>query len=371
MKLTVTVKLQPTPEQVDALRQTLLAANAAANAISAYAWKEQTFGQYQLHKLLYYPIRATSGLSAQVVVRLFAKVADAYKLDHKRQRVFRPLGSIAFDERILSWGRDTVSIWTVAGRQRIPFLCDERARRLLTAQQGETDLIYRDGQWYLATTVNYTEPPPGEADDLLGVDLGITNIATDSDGHIYSGKQVNGLRRRHARLRAKLQRKGTRAAKRLLHKRRRKETRFASWVNHNLSKKLVTHAKDTQRAIALEDLKGIRVRITVRKAQRRIHHSWAFYQLRSFIEYKARMVGVPVVLVDPRNTSRTCPAYGCIDKANRPSQSKFLCVQCGFAGLADHIAAMNIRSRAAVNRPDLTAGSLLGPQASPVESPAL
>jgi hypothetical protein len=77
MKLTVTVKLQPTPEQVDALRQTLLAANAAANAISAYAWKEQTFGQYQLHKLLYYPIRATSGLTAQVIVRLFAKVSDA------------------------------------------------------------------------------------------------------------------------------------------------------------------------------------------------------------------------------------------------------------------------------------------------------
>lgn len=364
----VAIKLRPNPAQADALRRTLEQANAVANEISAYAWVQQTFGQYNLHKLLYYPIRETSGLSAQVVVRLFAKVADADKLDHKRQRVFRPLGSIAYDARILSWGQDTVSIWTVIGRQRIPFVCDERARALLAAQQGETDLVYRDGRWYLYTTVNYTEPPPGETDDVLGVDLGIVNLATDSDGRIYSGRQVNGLRRRHSRLRGKLQRKGTRAAKRLLRKRRRNETRFATWVNHNVSKWLVTQAKDTQRAIALEDLRGIRARITVRKAQRRSLHTWAFYQLRQFVTYKAQMAGVRLVLVDPRYTSRTCPACGGQDKQNRRTQSKFLCVACGFAGLADHIAAMNIRSRAAVNRPDFAVGTLLGTQAPSAES---
>ena len=69
-------------------------------------------------------------------------------------------------------------------------------------------------------------------------------------------------------------------------------------------------------------------------------------QLRSFIEYKAALVGVIVVAVDPRNTSRTCPACGHVDKANRVSQSRFLCAQCGCAGLADHFAAVEISRRA-------------------------
>jgi len=98
-------------------------------------------------------------------------------------------------------------------------------------------------------------------------------------------------------------------------------------------------------------LEGIRSRVTVRRKQRATLHSWAFYQLRSFMTYKAKRVGVPVFLVDPRNTSRTCPACGHVDKANRPSQSKFSCMVCGFAGLADYIAAINIGRRAAVNPP--------------------
>ena len=90
---------------------------------------------------------------------------------------------------------------------------------------------------------------------------------------------------------------------------------------------------------------------TVRRSQRATLHSWAFYQLRSFVTYKAKQAGIPVVLVDPQNTSRTCPACGHIDKANCPNQSTFSCVVCGFAGFADHIAAVNISRRAVVNPP--------------------
>jgi hypothetical protein len=73
--------------------------------------------------------------------------------------------------------------------------------------------------------------------------------------------------------------------------------------------------------------------------------------LRQFIEYKAALAGVPVVAVDPRNTSRTCPCCGHADKANRKTQDQFLCMDCGYSGLADHIAAWNIARRAAVNPP--------------------
>jgi IS605 OrfB family transposase len=125
-------------------------------------------------------------------------------------------------------------------------------------------------------------------------------------------------------------------------------------VNHRISKHLVAKAQDTRRGIALEDLKGIRGRVTVRRRQRATLHSWSFYQLAAFVAYKAAIAGVMILQVDPRNTSRTCPACGFVDKRNRVSQSAFSCVSCGFAGVADHIAAVNIGRRAAVSQPNVS-----------------
>jgi len=356
MNLTAKIKLQPTPEQTNALRRTLEVANTACDYISERAWQEKTFRQFDLHKLVYYDVRQRFSLSAQMTVRCIAKVADAYKLDRKTKRTFRRQGAIAYDRRILRWKPDKreVSIWTVAGRQTIPFASGEHQDNLLQNQKGESDLALIDGTFYLLATCQAETPQPIQAQQALGVDLGIVNIATDSDGQIYSGGQVNGLRKRHAKLRARLQSKGTKSAKRLLKKRSRKERRFAQDVNHVIAKRIVEKAEDTGRAIGLEDLSGIRDRITVRKRQRRQHHSWAFYDLRQKIEYKAALAGVPVILVDPRNTSRTCPICSCVDKRNRPNQHTFSCVQCGFSGHADTIAAVNIGRRAVVNQPDVS-----------------
>jgi len=357
MKLTAQVKLLPSQEQYDALKQTLETANAACNRISERAWETHTFGHFGLHKLTYYDLRAEFGLASNVVIRCTSKVADAYKLDKRSQRTFRPTGSIAFDNHILRWYVDKsfVSIWTVAGRMKIPYTCGERQRQLLQFQQGESDLALVEGKFYLLATCNIEEPEPIDIDGVLGVDLGIKNIAVDSDGEVFSGATVNGLRHRHRRLRAKLQSKGTKSAKRLLKSRSKKEQRFATNINHTIAKQLVAKAEGTKRAIALEELTGIRTRITARRPQRATQSSWAFAQLRSFIEYKATLAGIPVFAVDPRNTSRQCPACGCIDKRNRPNQNTFSCVSCGFAGLADHIAAVNISRRVAVNLPNVVA----------------
>jgi IS605 OrfB family transposase len=164
---------------------------------------------------------------------------------------------------------------------------------------------------------------------------------------------LRGLRHRHRRLRRRLQAKGTRSARRLLKVRRRREARFARNTNHAISKRIMAEAQRTSRAIALEDLGGIRGRVTARRPQRATLHAWAFDQLRQFIQYKAQMAGVLVVAVDPRNSSRTCPACGSVAKANRQSQSSFLCCSCGFAGLADAVAAtiLRERGRAVVMRP--------------------
>ena len=355
MKLTAKVKLTPTDAQTDSLKRTLETGNAACNYISGVAWETKTFGKFQVQKLVYEHVRKTFDLTAQLVIRCIAKVTDAYKLDKETERTFRPLGSIAFDSRILSWklDKDEVSIWTVDGRQRMNFLCHERAKEVLSGVRGESDLCLIDGSFYLFTSCEVEEESTKDVDNFLGVDMGIKNIASDSDGHQYTGKTVTALRKRHAELRSKLQAKGTHSARRLLKKRHRKEQRFAKDVNHQISKQIVLRAKDTNRGIAIEELGGIRDRVTVHKAQRRQHHSWAFADLRLKIEYKAKLHGVPVVSVDPRNTSRTCTACGCVDKANRKSQSTFLCVSCGYFANADTNAAVNISRRALVNAPNV------------------
>ena len=137
-------------------------------------------------------------------------------------------------------------------------------------------------------------------------------------------------------------------------------------VNHCVAKQLVTTAKDTQRGSAREDLTGIRRRVSVRRRQRATLHSWAFWQLRAFIEYKARRAGVSVALVDPRWTSQRCPKCETIDQRNRKTRDWFLCIQCGFAGPADQIAAENIRW-AAVNQPHAARDETKAPPRSTTE----
>jgi IS605 OrfB family transposase len=188
---------------------------------------------------------------------------------------------------------------------------------------------------------------------MLGVDLGITNLATDSEGEHFTGAVVHVVRKKYHQRRQRLQRVGTKNAKRRLRQIRRRESRFQGDTNHCISKQLVQKAAVSCKAIALEDLSGIRERVTVRHEHRYERHSWAFFQLRQYISYKAAWAGVPVYLVDPRNTSRTCSACGHCEKANRKSQESFLCQRCGFATNADENAALNIsrKERAAVNRP--------------------
>ncbi len=352
MKLVVQVKLLPSEDQKALLTSTVRLANKACDWLSEKAFGSGIFGQYDLHKLAYYEARqAFPDLSAQAIVRCIAKVADGYKLCTKTKRTFKPLGSIAFDARMLTWKGSLVNIWVLKGRQRIPFVCGKEQTWLLGFERGEADLILRKGKFFLFVTVDVPDTEETKTLDWLGVDLGIANLAVDSDGEPYSGAGVEAVRQRYSSHRQRLQACGTKSAKRRLKKISGKEARFRSIENHRISKCIVTKAKDTGRGIALENLKGIRERVTVRKSQRAKHAGWAFYQLRVFIAYKALLVGVPVRLVNAAYTSQTCPECGTIDKRNRKSQSEFLCVGCGFEGHADHVGARNISSRAAVNQP--------------------
>jgi putative transposase len=146
MKLVAQLKLCPTREQARVLKDTLERANAACNRVSEAAWERRIFGKYALQRLCYREVKSGFELSAQMVVRCLAKVGDAYRLDKRRKRWFKPHGSIAYDERILSWNpiEPSVSLWTVASdkaRQSIPFVAGDRQMKLLETRVGQTDLL--------------------------------------------------------------------------------------------------------------------------------------------------------------------------------------------------------------------------------------
>lgn len=206
MKLTAKVKLVANQIPYAALQETMARANSACNWISELAWDKCIFQAFAIQKLAYRAVKERFGLTAQVVIRCISKVADAYKLDKQTKRTFSPTGAISFDDRILKWHLDNrlVNIWTTSGRLKIPFVGGERQMALLRSRQGESDLLLQNGVFYLAATCNVEEPDPADVSDFLGVDLGVTEIASTCDGQQYSGDEVNGVRHRHRRLRARL-----------------------------------------------------------------------------------------------------------------------------------------------------------------------
>ena len=352
MKLTVKVKLIPTKEQATSLVKTIEVFNEACNYISQIAFEKKIFGQVGLHKLVYYEVRERFKLSAQMTVRAIGKVSESYRAEKKTLHTFKKYSALVYDQRILSFrGLDTVSILSLDGRFKIPIVFGTYAKLEQRRIRGQADLLYQKGNLFLCLCVEIPEGTPIDTKESLGIDMGICNIASDNDGNSFSGKQVDIVRERTTKIKAKLQRRGSKSAKRHLRKISGREARFKRNANHVISKNIVQLAQDTHRSIALEDLKGFNGRQTVRKAQRERFGKWAFEQLKNFIEYKAQIAGIPVILVNPKNTSRRCSQCGHIEKANRKSQSEFVCKHCNFSLNADWNAAKNISYLASVKMP--------------------
>lgn len=348
---TLLIKLATEDEEKAVMLDTMEMFNAACNHAASLG---KYTSKFKLQKAAYRELRDRFGLGAQMAIRVISKVVEARKRDKSKLPYFRPRGAIQYDQRNLSWkGLDRVSISTIRGRLTLPIRLGEYQRQNLYGKvvRGQADLICRDGTFYLAVVVDAPEEVRYDPKDVLGVDFGIKNLATDSTGQVFSGEKVDGARRRYSSLRRRLQSSGTKSAKRHLKKLSGKERRFKRDTNHVISKAIVSKAKRTESLIALEDLKGIRERTRVRRGQRDRHSRWAFGQLRGFVEYKAAKAGVPMVAVDPRNTSRECPRCLNTTKKNRPTRDLFRCTRCGYEAPADHVAARNIANRAAANQP--------------------
>ena len=362
---TVCCKLAVDAAADAALRQTQSAFNAAASYCAAVAWNERVTNKNKLHHIVYGPTRVTFGLGAQLACCTRDKAAEAVRAArsnaHTTCPTFAADSSIRYDARTYRlMSMDRVSLNTLTGRVVGQLALGDFQRRYLydtTWKIGGAELIRRADVWYLCISQSKAAPESDEPIGYLGVDLGIVNLAADSDDETYSGAAIQRVRERRYQHRRRLQLANTRRARWRLRQNARREYRFQKDTNHRISKALVFKARTQRKAIALEDLTKIRERVTVRRSQRRVRHSWAFRQLRTFIGYKATQAGVRVVDIDPRNTSRTCAVCSFCDKRNRPDQAHFRCLACGYTAAADTNAAVNIARVAAVNQPIV---SLLG-----------
>jgi IS605 OrfB family transposase len=349
MKLTLQTQLLPERDHAARLRATVERFNEAADWLAGKAFEAKVSNKIVLQRLHYADLRGRFGLSAQMAVRCIAQVCEAYKRDKARRPHFRKHAAMPFDQRMMSFkGADRVSLLALDGRVIVPFVMGKYQAEKFTHAKGQADLVLRqDGRWFLLVTVDLPEGAPTPTTDFLGVDLGVANIATNSDGTAYSGDAVEKVRRRHNLQRKRLQRKGTKGAKKKLVRLAKKEARFRKHENHVISKAVVENARGTGRGIALEDLKGIRERVTAKGSDARNRLSgWSFGQLYAFLAYKAQLAGVPVETVAPRDTSRTCAECGHCSKSNRKSQGEFACKACGHRAHADRNAALNIRAQA-------------------------
>ncbi len=346
---TIILKLNPTPEQTSEIDATLDAFAAACDFAADTARRIGSTNKVTIQKEAYREIRERFSLSANLAIRAIARACAALKDPKRMHSTFQPT-SIDYDARIFSFREWdwTISLTLLHSRQRIQTMPGDYQKRLLKGTKPTSAVLVkrRDGRYFLHIILTETVSDPIETQTVIGVDLGIKNLTITDDGENFSGDGVDKCRRKYARMRQTCQRTGTKSAKRKLRKVRMKESRYRRDTNHKISKRLVEKAKDTASAIGVEDLAGINQRTTARKADRSRMKGWAFYQLRTFLTYKAIREGIPILPVDPRNTSRTCSTCGHCEKRNRKTRDDFECRHCGFACCADVNAAKNIRHKA-------------------------
>ena len=306
VKLTLKIKLLPTDEQANLLLDTMKEANTVCNAMSDVAWEKKIFNNFKLHHEVYHSYKATFKLSSQILVRCVAKVADAYKIDKKTKRQFRPLGGIGYDSRIMTYKpNDIVSLWAIGGRIKIPFVCHNR--NYLPYIKGEADLVYKKGKFYLFQTVDVPDADIMDIEDFIGCDFGLTDIAVTSDGVKHSAEWLNNYREIKQRIRSSVQSKGTKGCKKLLKRLSGREKTTATIQNHTIAKSIVKYAKEQGKGISIEDLTNIRFTSKRRNKKFRTKlGKWNYSQLRSFLTYKSLLSGVQLVVVNPRYTSQTC-----------------------------------------------------------------
>lgn len=351
MKRAVSLKLVSTTEQSAALIALADAFAAACNAIVPFTIEHRCWNRVALHHLAYYHVRELlPTLGSQMVCQAVHRVADAYKTLKANKGIakdkpvpaitFKPT-SVNFDKRTYSISGDTLSLFTLDGRVKVPFICGKHQRNLLASgKPKEAKLIYREGAWYFNLVIDIADATPSTGGSVMGCDVGENNLAATSTGKVWGGEKLRHDRDIYLANRRRLQSNGSRAAKRKLRAISGREQRHVKHVNHETSKAIVAEAiRSGAGEIRMEDLTHIRARINAGKRVRARLHRWAFRQLQDFVSYKAEAAGFRIVFVNPAYTSKTCSVCGAIGKRERHS---FSCKECGTRMHSDVNASKNI-----------------------------
>ncbi len=185
----------------------------------------------------------------------------------------------------------------------------------------ESTLSRRDSDYYLH--LGFRKPKPEkrveqQEDDedrtVLGVDLGIVNIATTSTAYFASGRELRHRHREFERIRGNFQRTGAQSAHRTIQQMSGRESRYFRDVLHRVANDIIEEAlaHDCE-YIAFKNLKHIRGRAPPVKQ----FHQWAHRQIVDLVEYKTDAERLRVEFVNPENTSRRCPECGHTNEGNR------------------------------------------------------
>lgn len=372
VQATIRLKLTLPRETSEVLSQTTRQYTWAFNDVCYYGWQNNIKNGVKLHDATYYHHRNVTNLPSQLVCSARVKAAEAIKsamtLKRKKKTVSVPNSkrcAVRYDARSYTvwWNENRLSLVTIKGRAKFSFEIADYYQQYLNWKTKSADLFKdRAGRWWLHIVKQAESPRFAATDEIVGVDLGEINPATDNRGNFYGNREWKKIEDKTFELRRRLQSKGTKSAKRHLKKISGRQKRFRKDCDHVLSKRLVQSVSPGA-IIVFEDLTDIRGSAKKRKAQRRRFHGWSFKQFQNFVSYKAERKGILVDYVDPRYTSQKCSSCGHISRSNRPSQAVFKCRKCSYSNHADINASLNIRSdylkqRAAVNQPTVATGFL-------------
>jgi IS605 OrfB family transposase len=356
--LTVCCKLATSDEDRAEIAATIGAFASACRYVAAET-PDRLTNRTKLRIATYREVRSRFGLSSNLAQQAIARVAANRKAARHSGGTVAEYhnGSVQLDERTFCLYGEVASVTVLNGRRRIPLALGDFQRAQLARHGGERRIRSaqltarrRKGrtEYGLNIQIEVACAAPIEPTDWIGGDMGRIDILHTSNGRAWSGNLRKVTRDRFHRVRRSLQikaSKGTRSTRRrcrrILHRLSGRERRFQAAENHAIAKRVVQDAVGMRAGICLEDLTGIRGRTNVPKRVRSDHSGWSFHQLRQFVAYKSEIAGVPLEIVDPRYTSKSCSRCGCIGARHG---KVFACDVCGHRADADRNAADNLRT---------------------------
>ena len=359
VRRTAITRLSVDDEQQQLLEKTISEWKRGCQLATDMAWGECNV-KSDVQPLAYDSVREDTDLGSQHAILATHQAAQAItgciERRSKGKKASKPTftaPTVKYDTRTMTlFDDDTVSLSTTKSRVRCPLNLpnadDSYQRQYLDSDEWsvtESTLTARDGDYFLHIGFrrhkNDTERNTAEDGTVLGVDLGIENLAVTSTAYFSSGRELTHDLREFEKVRAGLQQTGTRSAHRTLEQLSGRRLRYIRDVLHRASNAIVDEAlRYDCDVIAFEDLTHIRERTGASWG-----HKWAFRTLYEQVEYKAEAVGISVKQVGSAYTSKRCAECGFTADENRLARNDFRCQKCGSEANADYNAAKNIGMR--------------------------